>query len=149
MTSKPTITKITIGRLYNLGNYEHVRYELTAEVPQGASAATAVRALENILANLRPDKSIPSVQQLERQAMEIQNMRTTPSEQWERVHGWKYPNEAKFQAIERVEKELEAEKQKREAAGEKAKAIRALFDDLGGAAEYKDAKNDWDTDMEF
>jgi hypothetical protein len=36
------ITKITIGRLYNLGSYEHVRYELTAEVPQGESPATAI-----------------------------------------------------------------------------------------------------------
>ena len=29
------ITKITVGRLHNLGNYEHVRYELTVEVPEG------------------------------------------------------------------------------------------------------------------
>ena len=40
------ITKITIGRLYNLGNYEHVRHDLTVEVKDGESAATAITGME-------------------------------------------------------------------------------------------------------
>lgn len=30
------VTKITIGRLFNLGSYEHVRYELTVEIREEA-----------------------------------------------------------------------------------------------------------------
>ena len=30
--SERRITKITVGRLYNLGNYEHVRFELQVEI---------------------------------------------------------------------------------------------------------------------
>ena len=35
----PRISRIGIGRLHNLGNYEHVRYEVTVELPPGTSPA--------------------------------------------------------------------------------------------------------------
>ena len=48
------ITKITIGRLYNLGSYEHIRYELTCEIPSGESPATALIGLEKLIGALNP-----------------------------------------------------------------------------------------------
>ncbi len=51
---KSKLTKITMARLYNLGHYEHVRFELSAEVPKGGSAKQTFLDLGAILARLRP-----------------------------------------------------------------------------------------------
>lgn len=50
------VTKITIGRLFNLGNYKHVRYELTVEVPAGASVQAALEGAETVIEELSPKK---------------------------------------------------------------------------------------------
>jgi hypothetical protein len=34
--AKPRVVRVGIGRLYNLGNYEHIRYDLTIEIPEGS-----------------------------------------------------------------------------------------------------------------
>lgn len=47
---KPRLARFSIGRLFNLGNYEHVRYELTVEVPPECSAK---EAFQNALLLLR------------------------------------------------------------------------------------------------
>src|SRR3954466_9951002 len=69
------ISRITIGRLYNLGSYEHVRYELTVEVPGGESAATAVIGMEKLLAALSPKTSTRDRAELERDRRRIFEMR--------------------------------------------------------------------------
>ena len=51
---KPRVSKITIGRLYNLGNYEHVRYELAVDVPDGASAAAVFASTVRLLRAVNP-----------------------------------------------------------------------------------------------
>lgn len=80
------ITKITIGRLYNLGNYEHVRYDLTVEVKEGESAATAITGMEAIIAGLAPlsKACIKSAGELQRMAAEVEQMKTMPVVDWER-----------------------------------------------------------------
>lgn len=50
------VKTITIAALYNTGNYEHVRYELTVEVPNGVNAKDALLDTTAILAALRPIK---------------------------------------------------------------------------------------------
>lgn len=69
------ITKITIGRLYNIGNYEHVRYELTSEIPPGESPATCIIGIEKILAALSPKTSTRSRDELKRDRHQIDEMR--------------------------------------------------------------------------
>ena len=68
------ITKITIGRLYNLGSYEHVRYELTAEVPAGESAATAIIGMEKLMSALSPKTSTHSRDELDREKRGVDEM---------------------------------------------------------------------------
>ena len=51
---KSRISRITVARLYNIGNYEHIRYELTADVPEGNSAKIAISKLVRILRNANP-----------------------------------------------------------------------------------------------
>lgn len=141
------VTKITIGRLYNLGSYEHVRYELTAEVPEGESAAKTVTALERVLSGLSPLKNacINSESEIERKKLEVEEMRTMPVVDWERRYG--HCKGAAAEVIARFEKSLTEEIQKRNKALERAKKARELFDDLGGAANWKDAKLDWEDEQ--
>lgn len=142
------VTKITVGRLYNLGSYEHVRYELTVEVPQGESAATAISAIERILTGLAPLKNacIKSENEIERAASEVEEMRKMPVVDWERRYG--HCKGTAAEVIQRYEESLAEETQKRDAALARAARARKLFDDLGGAAAWKDAKLDWDSDYE-
>jgi hypothetical protein len=56
MKTKTRVTKITVARLYSLGNYEHVRYEISAEVADGESAAEAMKSLMAITQRLKPVK---------------------------------------------------------------------------------------------
>lgn len=53
---RPTIKTISIARLYSLGNYEHVRFELTADIPEGCSAKSALLELAAVCARMRPVK---------------------------------------------------------------------------------------------
>jgi hypothetical protein len=136
------INKITIGRLYNLGNYEHIRYDLTVELKDDESAATAVLGLEKILAGLKPDKYIKSEIELEREAAKIERMKKMTAEEWDNEH--RYSQGSREEITRRYEAALEEEKRKRAetiARGEKA---RELFDDLGGASQWKDAKMEWE-----
>lgn len=137
------ITKITVGRLYNLGSYEHVRYELTVEVPQGESAATAITAIERILTGLAPLKNacIKSESEIERAKHEVEEMRVMPVVDWQRRYG--HCTGTAAEVIERYESSLQEEIEKRDKAVARAKRARELFDDLGGAAKWKDAKLDW------
>jgi hypothetical protein len=138
------VTKITIGRLYNLGNYEHVRYDLTVEVKDGESAATAILGMEKILAGLAPLKNacIKSAGELQRLANEVEEMKTMPVVDWERRYG--HCKGSAAEVIDRYQKSLEEEAIKSQAAIDRARKARKLLDDLGGAAQWKDAKLDWD-----
>ena len=134
------ISKITVGRLYNLGNYEHVRYELTVEVKEGESAATAIIGVEKILAGLKPIErcGVPEEHEIERAKREVDEMRKMPVAEWERRYGHCVGTPS--EVIARYEASLKENQDKREAALKHAQMARELFDDLGGASEFKDAK---------
>ena len=53
---KSKVTTITMARLYSLGNYEHIRFEITAAVPEGGSAKATLLDLGSVLARLKPVK---------------------------------------------------------------------------------------------
>lgn len=54
MKKKPRVTSVRIARLYNTGRYEHIKYELSADVPEGASAVDTLVELKSIINRLRP-----------------------------------------------------------------------------------------------
>lgn len=143
---KPRITKITLGRLYNLGNYEHVRYDLTVEVPDGASATKAIIGMERIIAGLSPLKNSPTRDEchLRLDAAYIAKLKSLNAEEWKREHG--DSKGTRKEIIGRYEKSLKEETLKRQKAFSTAERARLLFDDLGGAAHWKDAKLDWEND---
>lgn len=58
MNEQPRVSRISIGRLKNLGNYEHIRYEVTVEIPEGCDATATLKTVEtalNLMAKPAPD----------------------------------------------------------------------------------------------
>lgn len=140
------ISKITIGRLYNLGSYEHVRYELTVEIHASESPSEAILGLEHILEALNPKTSTHSRAELERQERDIAGMHELYSnsgpEEFVRRHGHFAGTPEEYIArCETLHAENAAQRDAWEARSAKA---RKMLDDLGGAAKWKDAKLDWE-----
>ena len=122
----PRVSKITIGRLHNMGNYEHVRYEVTVEVPEGASAAAVMADLEGVLADLKPK---PPVEEYDL-ARAIDTLKKPVSE----LQDYEISN---IPALK--------EKVAKDAAWRKSQiAARVHLDAIGGAVSYVDAKETWD-----
>lgn len=140
------ITKITIGRLYNLGSYEHVRYELTAEIPAGQSPATAIIGMENILGALNPKRphGVPSESDIRNLESSLAATREATDEQVRRSYG-----KSKYGRILSLHHSIAEGKSALARWNERQVKARLLLEDLGGAANYKDAKEDWDDDSQF
>lgn len=147
------ISKITMDRLYNLGSYEHVKYSLTVEVGPDESAATAITGMEKILAGLAPlsKSGVKSEHEIAHEQRALESMKTATAIQFQERYGHWTGTPAEI--IARCENDLKGSIDRRNAAIARAKAARQLFDDLGGAAQWKDAKLDWedyqDSDGEF
>lgn len=69
-------------------------------------------------------------------------MQTMPVVEWGRHYGG-YSG-TRTEIIERHRQSLEEATAKREKALHRAQTARKCFDDLGGAAQWKDAKLDWE-----
>ena len=144
--SASRISRISIGRVYNLGNYEHVRYELTVDVPEGESAAAAVIGMERIVEGLRPDRSSPSAADLERSQFAIDEAKKMSAAAFERQHG--NPVGGPDAYIARMQESLDKANADRAASQARQRRARRLFDDLAGAETFKDAKLSWDDDYD-
>jgi hypothetical protein len=134
------VSKITIARLYNLGDYEHVRYELTIEVPAGESPATALIGAENILAGLNPKKpaQVPGHDAIQRHIQRIAEIEKMTDDQIAKSY-----NKDRVVVLHEARQALVLA-ENRLAAWESHQAhARKLLEDLGGAANWVDAKRDW------
>jgi hypothetical protein len=128
------VSRITIGRLYNLGNYEHVRYELTVEIPEGRSASLALRNVMRVLKAANPKPPFPSYD------YEGALKRIEEPEAWHKNIA--NPKERKKAIREMVKSARETVKtydtwKARRAAAEK------LLDGIGCQKVFKDAKLSW------
>jgi hypothetical protein len=147
------VTKITIGRLYNLGSYEHVRYEIAVDVPVGQSAATTLIGLERIMEALAPESKacVHTEGELDREqnrVLELQDhLLKLTEEEFRHKHGWFEGTPKDY--CERIEKSHEEERIKRQKWEKRARKARMLLYSLGGAANWKDAKLDWENDDDF
>ena len=150
--TKSQVTKITIARLYNLGSYEHERYEICVEVPDGQSAAEAMIGVKKIMQGLAPaSKSCTKDRaELARERRRIADMRDKLTElgeeEFRRRHGFYEGTATEY--IGRCEQRLLEDTLKRDKWELRAEKARKLLDDLGGAAVWKDAKLDWENDYD-
>lgn len=134
---KTRVNKFTIGRLYNLGNYEHVRYELSVEVPKGKSAARAFANTLKVLRALNPKPPIPSYEY--EGALE----RLKEPDAW---HKSIIDPKERAGAIAVMVTESKKKVRLFERWAKRRHAVEAYFDDLGGISKHADAKADWDND---
>lgn len=131
------VTRISIGRLFNLGSYEHKRYEIEIAVPEGQSAGEALMGVERILEALKP-KCPVDVSHLG----DLKRYREWTDAELARawflgdrsVEKWREDNESEIAKLEAQLKDWRDHQEK----------VRQLLDDLGAASQYKDAKLDWE-----
>lgn len=138
--SKSKITRFTIGRLYNLGNYEHVRYELTVQVAEGRSAALALRNTLKLLKAVNPKPPVASFD-YERAKSQIEK-----PDEW-------HKNIADKAEQSRARKEMVVEAKKTvkkfETWVNRRHAAEIVLDDIGGSKAFKDAKLSWDDNNDY
>lgn len=128
----PRITQVEIARLHNLGNYEHVRYQLKLELPLGTSPGSVIAEIEQLLSDLEPKCPVDS--------FELGRARLTLSRQPEPDDD---PERVAFRR-EDAERTLTRWKQ----WDDQRRASLAKFDQFGGLAVHTDAKVDWDDDSQ-
>lgn len=142
-------TRITIARLFNLGSYEHCRYEISVEIAEGESAKSAIIGLEKVMAALAPESkcSVRTRGELDRElncVLELRNQLSLPEDEFRRRHGHFEGTPKEY--YERCEKMHAENVARREAYEKRAARARELLDELGGAEHWKDAKLDWEND---
>lgn len=123
-TPKARVTSIAVSRLYNLGNYQNVKYDIAAEVPLGGSAKDTLLELLYILQMMKPSHR-PSCWE-ETKAAE----KKLPTELTERekMHLQEWQEECGAYRRHCVERD---------------EAVASL-DSLGGSSHAKDARKSWD-----
>ena len=125
-TPQARVSRITVGRLHNLGNYEHVRYEIAVDVPEGASAMQTLSNVERVLAGLDPKPAV-SEYDLQRASAAL----AKPVEDWS---DWERDNVTAYRNYIAKNEAWRAEQ----------KLAREALDDIGGTSVYTDAKDKWE-----
>lgn len=137
------ISALTVSRLYNLGNYEHVRYEITIQVAPGDSASKALIGAERLLAGLAPLKNLRSLQDIAHMEDELKEIAALSEDQW-KLDMRNTEDATLGKEIASRMCAIAGAKAVRNALIARARRARELFDDLGGSATFTDVKLDWE-----
>lgn len=128
---KSRVTSIHVARVYNLGNYENRRVEVTVAVGADDDPARVLRTLDGILGNLYAKHGLMGHSVREAQAA----LAKPPEELSE------YEREMLPKFRERVERVEEAKRRRA--------AAREALSTLEHSSEHKDHKLDWSDDGDF
>lgn len=134
---KTKITRLTVGRLYNLGNYEHVRYELTVDIGEGRSAALALRNIMRVLKAANPKSPVASYD------LESARKKLEDPQSWHKNVADPKERKKLIKEMVRSAKELV---RSWDAWVARRKAAERLLDDIGASKVHKDAKLTWGDD---
>lgn len=139
----PRITRITMARLHNLGNYEHVRYEVTVDLPAGTSPASVARDLEDTLNALEPKCPVSD--------WDLGNAIKLLSGPEPTLQPKCDDDDDTFTSPEQALRRAQADRERarlhiaRHEAWRRARDVALRrFDELGGTARHTDAKDQWD-----
>ena len=121
-----SVARVTIGRLYNLGDYEHVRYEIAVDVGQDSDAGAVLSELDELLADLKP---VQVDHWLKRRLKLVARADAGEDLDEHDLHNLAGAREAVS--------EHNAKLARRESAAQR-------LSELGGRSEHRDAKEDWD-----
>ena len=126
ISEKSRISKIHLGRVYNLGNYENIRYEISVDIGVNDNPAEVLIRLEKILKGLYLKSGVSGYE-----LRQFEELMAKPEDQ----HS------------EYEKKSLPSLKEKYE-RHEKAKRIRLAAREplatLNASSEFTDHKLDWD-----
>lgn len=134
LTGEPQVTRITqlrIGRMHNLGNYEHIKYEVTVEIAPNDDAGKLLVNVESILNDLQVD---------------------LPHSEWEISCAKDLLAKPEADLDEFNVKRLPDAKRKiaeNQAAMKRREAARLALSTLNYESEHKDAKDNWDDDDDY
>lgn len=108
-TLKTRVTSISVGATFNLGNYENVRYDVSAEVGPGESAMAAFQELRFIIASLKPIRSPGCLEEYEKarkkEHAEMSNWEQQQFESWAAtVADWELRKTNRAQAIQALDR---------------------------------------------
>lgn len=123
--SEAKVTRIAIGRLHNLGNYEHIRYDVTVELTNGERPSEIITGLERMLGALAPVKKDYDYQRAVAILADPEKVKDETERNLETYR-------------KRIEK-VDAKLARRHAALEG-------FDNLNGVSVFTDAKSNWEDD---
>jgi len=136
MSTQPRIERITIGRLYNLGRYEHVRYELQVAIPEGADAAQVFKNTVTLLRSLNPRPPV-TVEAWEEAKEELAQ---DPAKMCQHF----VDQDARQERIEEIFREARAKVELYEAWSKRCREAQAAFSNLGGTSVFTDCKETWE-----
>lgn len=126
VAEKSRISKIHLGRVYNLGNYENMRVEVTVDIGTQDDPATVLRSVENILADLRAKGGVSE--------WDLSRARATLEKP-----------ESELDELERKNLPAYREKlRKVDEAMKRREAARAALATLNYTSEHRDAKDEWE-----
>lgn len=141
------VSKITLARLYNLGNYEHARLEISIDIGESDSPKDAIRKLNSVLTAANPKRpaGVQDVDGIERDIARLERLKAALAydvEAFKREAGHFVGTPSEY--IERLESELiEAKKAREEWLASRKQAL-AELDALNGVCETVQAKRNWD-----
>jgi hypothetical protein len=138
------ITTIKIARLHNLGNYEHVRYELSAEIGPSESATQCVIGLENILNDLdpKPPADVKSSSELSQGKLRLERITSLPPEEFDTEFGFDRGDRDDY--IKRLEEDMANAIQKRLEWEKRRETALQMLDNIGGTTKWTDCKQQWE-----
>lgn len=136
-TTKTKVTRLTIGRLYNLGNYEHIRYEITVEIGEGRSASLALRNTMRILRAANPKPPVSSFD------YESAKKRLEDPESW---HKNVTPVSERKKRIKEMVANAKNTVKRHDNWMARRKVAESMLDDIGATRVFKDAKLSWGED---
>src|SRR5689334_9701038 len=119
------VTRIAIGRLHNLGNYEHIRYDVTVDLQNGENPGLVIARLERLLGALKP---ITTDYEYQRAVRVMSDHELAKDETEHTIQVYKARIEKHDKAVARRARALE------------------LFGELGGTSVHTDAKDKWEDD---
>lgn len=142
----PRVSRLTVARLFNTGSYQHVRYEVSVDVPEGASPATALIGLERILECLNPNTRTHTQEHIYRETRHYTEMLKHAEEMTEENFRRQYGHfeGSPVDYVARCKAQLDTIVGERGEWERRQNKARKLLEDLGGAANWRDAKLDWE-----
>ena len=125
---KSRISKLHLGRVYNLGNYENMRVEVTVDVAPNDDPALILRSVENILIDLRAKSNVSEYELTKAQRILATSSELLTDEDKKRIPEYR----------ELVNK--------KDAAMKRREAARLALSTLNYTSEHRDAKDSWEED---